>query len=84
MPRLPQTLGGHRAPVTQVAMTQEGKHAVSVAASRTLVVWDLERGQAIARFDSDDALYACTAAADGRTFVAGGASGRVHILRLMG
>jgi hypothetical protein len=40
------------------------------------------RGPSAARFFADSAMTACAVAPDGRTIVAGEASGRVHFLRL--
>ena len=42
-----RTLEGHSAGVTGVAMTPDGKRAVSASADKTLKVWDLETGVAL-------------------------------------
>jgi WD40 repeat protein len=67
-----------------VAVTPDGRRAVSASSDQTLKVWDLESGELVASFSADGTLAACAVAPDGLTIVAGGASGRVHILRLEG
>jgi WD40 repeat protein len=78
------TLLGHTASVRAVAVTGDGRRAVSGSDDETLKVWDLESGKVVATFSGDGHLYACAVALDGETFVAAGASGRVHFLRLEG
>jgi WD40 repeat protein len=86
------TLQGHTSWVSAVAVTPDGRRAVSASGDDTLKVWDistglnagLESGEVIADFSAEGALWACAVAPDGETFVAAGASGRVHFLRLEG
>ena len=78
-----RTLEGHSDTVRAMAVTPDGTRAPSASNDRTLKLWDLESEQIIASIDLDGELYACAAAPDGRTVVAGGASGQVHILRLI-
>jgi len=83
-----RTLTGHTAGVRAVAVTPDGRRAVSASDDQTLKVWDLESGAVIATFSGDGPLDACATAPDGGcsedtlTIVTGGASGRVHFLRL--
>ena len=77
------TLQGHTGSVVSVAVTPDGARAISASSDHTLKVWDLETGRCLATFVADGALYACAVSPDGRTIVAGGASGRVHFLRLV-
>jgi WD40 repeat protein len=77
-----RTLPGHTGYVLSVAVAPDGRHAVSGSDDRTLKVWDLETGSPVATFSADGPLYACAVAPDGLTIVAGGASGRVHFLRM--
>jgi len=83
-----RTLTGHTAGVMAVAVTPDGRRAVSASSDQTLKVWDLESGAVIATFSGDGPLDACATAPDGGcsedtlTIVTGGASGRVHFLRL--
>ncbi|HJH31809.1 MAG TPA: hypothetical protein C5S50_06455 [Methanosarcinaceae archaeon] len=79
-----QTLEGHTGGVNAVAVTPDGKHAISGSDDNTLRVWDIASGEIIASFSGDGFLHACAISPDGRTIVAGEASGRVHFLRLMG
>jgi len=78
------TLAGHGDSVDVVAVTPDGRLAVSASWDKSLKVWKLESGEQVAGFTGDSAMYACAIAPDGRTFVAGGTSGRVHFLRLEG
>jgi WD40 repeat protein/energy-coupling factor transporter ATP-binding protein EcfA2 len=78
------TLEGHTDKVVAVAVTPDGKHAISGSDDNTLRVWDIESGQTIASFSVDGSLHACAISPDGKTIVAGDASGRVHFLRLQG
>jgi WD40 repeat protein len=83
------TLTGHSRSVEAVAVTLDGRRAVSASDDQTLKVWDLESGKLIATFSADGAFYACAVVPDvgapwDSVIVAGGASGRVHFLRLEG
>ena len=68
---------GHSRWVYGVAVTPDGKGAVSASYDRTLKVWDLETGSFIATFYCDAAALCC-ACADGRRIVAGDQGGRVY------
>ena len=46
-PELVRTLEGHSAAVSGVAVTPDGKRAVSASDDNTLKVWDLETGRAL-------------------------------------
>ena len=65
-----------------MAVTPEGKRAVSASSDQTLRVWDLETGKVVAAFTADATLLSCAVGPDGRVFVAGDQSGRVHFLSL--
>ena len=67
-----------------MAVTPDGRRAVSASEDKTLKVWDLEQGKCLATFSIDDSMYACVAALDGLTLVAGDKSGRIQCLRLEG
>ena len=79
-----RTLEGHIEQVSAVAVTPDGKKAISASWDQTLRVWDLSSGQLIARFDADDTLIADTVAPDGVTIVAGEETDRVYFMRLEG
>jgi WD40 repeat protein len=76
-----RTLRGHTNFVTGVALSEDGRRAVSASYDHTLKVWDLETGKAIATFTCDGAAYCCAFITDDR-LIAGDAGGRVHFLRL--
>ena len=79
-----RTLEGHTGGVNDVAITPDGKTAVSASSDATLKVWDLKSGLEIAGFHGDSILRACDIPPDGKTIVAGEATGRMHFLRLEG
>ena len=79
-----RTLEGHSASVLSVALSPDGTRAVSASDDQTLKVWDLRTAEVMATYHADGALYACAIASDGRTIIAGGASGVMHVLRLEG
>jgi WD40 repeat protein len=64
-----------------VAVTPDGKRAVSASEDHTLKVWDLKTGLLIATFHCDAAARCC-AFADAHRIVAGDDGGRLYILRL--
>jgi len=82
--KLLRTLEGHADWVNSVALTSDGRRAVSASYDQTLKVWDLESGLMIASFAGESFMLSCAVSPDGRTIVAGDASGRVHFLRLEG
>jgi len=74
-------LEGHSAYLSGVAVTPDGKRAVSASEDKTLKVWDLDSGLLIATFHCE-AIALCCAFADEHRIVAGDAGGRVYILSL--
>ncbi|MEG4099510.1 WD40 repeat domain-containing protein, partial [Microcoleus sp. Pol17_C1] len=78
------TLNGHTSSVNAVAVTPDGKRAISGSDDKTLKVWDLSSGNLIASFTGESSIACCAIAPDGVTIVAGDASGRVYFLRLEG
>lgn len=79
-----RTLEGHTDWVEAVAVTPDGKHAISGSMDETLRVWNIKTGQTIDSFSGEGLLHACAISPDGVTIVAGEASGRVYFLRLEG
>ena len=77
------TLSGHSNWVRAVAITPDGQRAVSASSDNTLKVWDLNSGAYLCGFTADAAVLCCIVTPDGRTIVAGDASGQVHILRFL-
>ena len=78
------TLKGHTRPIGAVTVTPDSRFAISGADDNTLKVWDLSTGAMIASFSDEGKLITCAVASDGKTIVAGGATGQVHFLRLVG
>ena len=76
-----RTLEGHTNAVCGVAVTPDGKRAVSASRDNTLRVWELATGMPIATFRCD-APALCCACADERRIVAGDDLGRVYFLAL--
>jgi WD40 repeat protein len=66
-----------------VAVTPDGRRAVSASDDRTLRLWDLESGQEIATFTGESKMASCAIAPNGITIIAGDQSGRVHFLWLV-
>jgi WD40 repeat protein len=54
-----RTLEGHTNSVTAVAVTPDGRTAVSGSSDNTLCVWDLESGALLAAFTADAAIRVC-------------------------
>jgi len=78
-----RTLEGHTGRVFAVAVTPDGRRAVSDSRDETLRLWDLESGKEIATFTGEADMSQCVFTPDGRTIIAGDSSGRVHFLRLV-
>jgi WD40 repeat protein len=81
--RILRTLEGHSDFVLDVAVTPNGRRAVSGSEDKTLRVWDLETGLALATFNCDASAQCCTFASN-RQIIAGDAVGRLHFLLLEG
>jgi WD40 repeat protein len=66
---------------SSVAVTGDGRRAVSASDDKTLKVWDLEGGRCIATFTCDGSSQSC--AIVGNLIVAGDSGGRVYFLRFV-
>lgn len=77
-----QTLAGRSNVATAVAVTPDGKRAVSASHGQTLKVWDLASRKVVATFMADAPLLSCAVGPDGRVIVVGDISGRIHFLSL--
>ena len=62
-----RTLKGHSGPVHAVAVTPDGRRAISASDDKTLRVWDLESGQSLRTLKGHtDWLTAVAVTPDGR------------------
>jgi WD40 repeat protein len=77
-------LQGHTNSVSAVAITPDGRRAVSSSWDNTVRVWDLRDGKELVTLTVDGNVTSCAVAHDNRTIVAGDYFGRVHFLRLEG
>ena len=66
-----------------MAVTPDGRRAVSGSNDQTLRLWDLENGEEIAAFTGESGMQSCAVAPEGHTVIAGERSGRMHFLRLV-
>jgi WD40 repeat protein len=94
--KLVQTMLGHQGEMQGLAVTQDGRRAVTVACDANLIVWNLQTGKEIVRFrdapadrpvpasyDPDGYMFQAVAISPaGNVVVAGEYSGRVRILRV--
>src|SRR5206468_3625778 len=75
-----QTLTGHASDVNAVAVTPDGRHAVSASWDRTLIVWDLASGTAQRRLAGHTkAVHAVAVTPDGRHAVSASADGTLIV-----
>jgi len=75
-------LQGHHGSVNAVALTAEGRKAVSGSWDDTLRVWDLATGEELARLYWAGNVEACACAGGAARIVAGDSSGLVYVLAL--
>jgi WD40 repeat protein len=76
-------LTGHDSSVWSVAVTADGRCAISSTAHRTVRVWDLDTGAVLRTLTGHDGtLWALAVSADGRRAVSGGSSGIVRVWEL--
>jgi WD40 repeat protein len=55
--------------VTGVAITPDGRRAVSASWDNTLRVWDLEREKELATFTGESGMISCTISPNGQTII---------------
>ena len=75
------TLTGHGGPVAAVAVSANGRHAVS-GTGGTMRIWELEQGIELASFASDNEITALAATPSGMHVIVGTSTGPVHLLEL--
>ncbi len=76
-----RTLEGNTSSVRTVAVTPDGRRAVSGSADGTLRLWDLESGQIIRAFEDQtgDSILAVAVTPDGRRALSGSWDGRLRL-----
>ncbi|MEJ2750146.1 MAG: WD40 repeat domain-containing protein, partial [Anaerolineae bacterium] len=72
---------GHSSGVLAVAVTPDGRRAISASSDQTLKVWDLATGKELASIALDGSLSCVALANDGVTIVTGDGAGNVYCLR---
>jgi WD40 repeat protein len=75
-----RTLKGHSSRVNSVAVSSDGRQAVSAAADHTVKLWELNTGEVLATFTCDGVAAGCALGAE--KIVAGDVLGRIHFLCL--
>jgi len=70
--------------VTALVSIPKSCYLVSSSDDGSLVLWDLERSRALAKYTCEAAIKACAVSPNGLTFVAGDSKGRLRFLRREG
>jgi WD40 repeat protein len=79
-PQLVRVLTGHAGGVTAVAVTPDGRHAVSGSYDHTVRVWDLSSGAPLHTLEGHaDAVWAVAVTPDGRHAVSGSRDRTVRV-----
>jgi FOG: WD40 repeat len=75
-----RTLEGHTGSVQAVALTPQGRRAVSASHDRTLRVWDLESGEPLRTLEGHTgAVWTVTIMPDGRRGISGGSDRTLRV-----
>ena len=75
-------LTGHDSRVSAVAVTQDGRRAVSGGDDGMVRVWDVAHGVELASFASDSSITVLAVTPPGIRVIAGTSAGPVHLLEL--
>ena len=67
-----------------MALTPDGRQAVSASHDQTVKVWDQDSGKTIATFQCEAGIGSCLCASGGKVLVIGDQGAIVHFLRLEG
>ncbi len=78
-----RTLEGHTDRVLGVALSGDGRLAVSASWDQTLKVWEVAGGRELTIFTAEAPLCCCALSWDKETIVAGDSSGVIHYLRVV-
>ena len=78
-----RTFEGHSGGVRSVALSGDGRQALSGSSDNTLKLWDVSTGECLATFCGDHSFYACDMSTDGTTTVAGDVAGTVHFFSVI-
>jgi WD40 repeat protein len=70
--------------VRAVAVTSDGRQAVSASYDCTLRVWDLENEAELASLTGDAKMLCCAVARHDTKIIAGDEAGTLHILKMEG
>ena len=71
---------GHNEAISDIAVTTEGRHAITAAVDGTLRLWELDRGQVIRRFAAPDELaFEVDLSPDERTALSASTDGSVSL-----
>ena len=77
-------LSGHDGPVAAVAVSADGRRAVSGSGDGTVRAWDLQEGLELAFFAADSMITGLAVTPAGTRVIAGTSTGPVHLLELCG
>jgi WD40 repeat protein len=77
------TFEGHQSWVNAVALSADGRYALSGSDDNTLKVWNISSGHVLASFTSDGAFFSLALHPDGYHVLAGDVFGRVHLLEVL-
>ncbi len=78
------TLTGHTADIAALALSTDGRRAISASEDNTVRLWDLQSAKSIAAFTCDGSAQCCTFAGDssGAIILVGDSGGHLHFLRV--
>jgi len=80
-PALLNTLVGHESRITSVALTPDGKRALSGSWDNTLRLWDLESGACLSLFKTNSAVQSLEYSSHLNSVISGVSTGRVLFLQ---
>ena len=69
-------------PEVAVALSADGRLALSVSWDNTINLWDVSSGRVLASFTGEGAFVSLAISSDGRRVIAGDALGRIHLFEV--